>query len=249
MVRSKLSSVVVLTAMLGGMALFVAACGSSGPEQQLLTNFFRASRVRDNATLANIAAVEFDTRTEGVVETFNITNIGQEQRRQLQIKQLTKDAEDAKKADEEFAKKKKEYQDANLEAIERVVKAERENKKVTGKDAGVQVAWTKWRDEQAQYTKKVSDVQEKLDAEKALAESSLTPPGRATTNVSNMDVTLVNKDVTIDADVRLPSGQMTKKAMVATLQQAIGKGPDGKELQGRWLIVGIKQAGATQPVG
>jgi len=246
MVRSKLSSVVVLTAMLGGVALFVAACGSSGPEQQLLTNFFRASRIRDNATLANISATTFDVRTDGAVEKFTVTNIGQEQRRQLQIKELTKEAEDAKTADEEFAKKKKVYQDANIEAIERVVKAERESKKVTGKDAEVQAAWTKWRDEQSQYTKKVSDLGEKLDAEMGFAGVSLSAPGRATTDVSNMDVTLVSKDVTINAQVRPPNGQTAQKTLVVTIQQAVGKAADGKEQQGRWLVVAVKP-GAGQP--
>ncbi len=249
MVRSKLSSVLVLTAMLGGMALFVAACGSSSPEQQLLTNFFRASRIRDNATLANLAAVSFDPRADGAVEKFSITNVGAEQRRQLQIKELTKEADEAKKADQEFSKKKKEYQDANIDAIQRVVKAEQENKKVTGKDADVQAAWSKWRDEQAQYTKKVSELREKLDNEKALAETSLTAVGRATTDISNMDVTVISKDVTVDADVKTPSGQMAKKTLVVTIQQAVGKGADGKEKQGRWMIVGVKQPGSGQPVG
>ncbi len=240
MVRSKLSSVVVLTAMLGGVALFMAACGASGPEQQLLTNFFRASRVRDNATLANIAAVSFDVRTDGAVERFTITTVGPEQRKQLQIKELTKEAAEAKQADEEFAKKKKEYQDANIDAIQRVVKAEQENRKVTGKDAEVQAAWSKWRDEQSQYTKKVSDVSQKLEHEKAVAETSMTAPGRATVDVSDMDVSLVTKDVTIEADVRPPSGPSAKKTLVVTVQQAVGKGPDGTEKPGRWMIVGIK---------
>ena len=151
--------------------------------------------------------------------------------------------------DEEFAKKKKEYQDANIDAIQRVVKAERENKKVTGKDAEVQAAWSKWRDEQAQYTKKVSEVREKLDNEKALAETSLTAVGRATTDVSTMDVTIVSKDITVEADVKPPSGQTAKKTLVVTIQQAVGKGADGKEKLGRWMIVGIKQPGSGQPVG
>ncbi len=248
MVRSKLSSVVLITAMLGGVALFVAACGSSGPEQQLLTNFFRASRVRDNATLANISAVTFNTRDNGAVERFTITNVGPEQRRQLQIKELAKEAEDAKKADEDFAKKKREYQDANIEAIQRVVKAERESAKITGKDAEVQAAWTKWREEQSQYTKKVSDLRGRLADEKALAETSLTAPGRATTDVTSMDVTLVSKDITIDADVLTPQGQTVKQTMTVTIEQAVGKNAEGQDQQGRWIITRIKQPGAGQPV-
>ncbi len=40
--------------------LAVTSCAGAPPEQQLLTNFFRASRVRDNATLSNIATIEFN---------------------------------------------------------------------------------------------------------------------------------------------------------------------------------------------
>ncbi len=248
MFRSKLGSVLVLTAMLGSVALFIAACGSSSPEGQMLTGFFRAARVRDNATLANISATSFDVRTEGTVERFTVSTVGPEQRKQLQIKELAQQADEAKQADEAFAKKKKEYQDANIDAIQRVVKAEREKGKITGKDAEVQAAWTKLRDEQSQYTKKVSELRAKLGDEKSLAEMSLTPPGRATVDVTTMDVTLVSKDVTIEADVKSPEGTVQKQTMVVTLQQAIGKGADGKELPGRWIITSIKKSGAGQPV-
>jgi hypothetical protein len=85
MQRSKVRPFVLLAPVIGGFALLAAACGSSGPEQQILTNFFRAARVRDNTTLANISAVSFDARTIGTVQDFEITNAGEEQRRQLQI--------------------------------------------------------------------------------------------------------------------------------------------------------------------
>ena len=65
--------------------LAVTSCGGSSAEQQLLTNFFRASRVRDNATLSNLATVEFNPRISGTVQDFEVTNIGAEQRRTLQI--------------------------------------------------------------------------------------------------------------------------------------------------------------------
>src|SRR6266511_4366387 len=72
------------------LVLFVMAvtsCAGSPPEQQLLTNFFRASRVRDNATLSNISTIEFNARTDGTVQDFEITSVAPEQRRTLQIQQ------------------------------------------------------------------------------------------------------------------------------------------------------------------
>lgn len=243
MQRSKVRSFVLLAPVIGGFALLAAACGSSGPEQQILTNFFRAARVRDNTTLANISAVSFDARTIGTVQDFEITNAGEEQRRQLQIKQLMDEEVQAKQADDEFAKKKKEYQDANLEAIERVVKAERSNQKLSGKDAEVQAAWTKWREEQGQSSKRLSEARAKASNERAQAAASLTAPGRPEVDVAGMSVEVITKQVTVNAQVRDPNGQTAPKTFVFTLQRAIGKGADGQEHEGRWLITAIRPEG------
>ncbi len=240
-------SAIILVTFFGGVALLTAACGMGrAPEEQVLTNFFRASRVRDNATLANISAVSFDARTDGTVQDFEVVNIGEEQRRTLQIKQLADEEEKAKQDDAEFAKKKKQYQDANLEAIERVVKAERSRASVRGKDAEVQAAWAKWREEQGQYQKRLSEARSKLANERALAVNSLTSPGRPDVDVSNMDVELVTKQVTVNAEVRDPSGSTTPKTLVFTLQKAVGNGPDGEQ-DGRWIITSIRPQGAGSP--
>ena len=53
---------------------FVVGC-SRPPEQQFLTQFFRAARGRDNTTVGRMSAVEIDPRTQGSVEDFEITNI------------------------------------------------------------------------------------------------------------------------------------------------------------------------------
>jgi hypothetical protein len=245
--RSRIRTLILFVPVIGGFALLAAACSSRSQEQQLLQNYFRASRIRDNTTLANIAAVAFDPRTDGTVENFDITDVGKESRRQLQIKQLTKDEEDARKADADFAKKKKEYQDQNIEAIERVVKAERARQTVKGKDAEVQAAWTKWRDEQAQYQRKLADARTRLANERAMAVSSLTPPGRGDVDVSNMDVEMLTKQVTINAQVRMPNGPTAPRTMVVTLQKAIGKASDGQTREGRWMITGIRPEGGGAP--
>ena len=247
MQRSRVRSFVLLAPVIGGFAVLAAACGSSGPEKQILTNFFRAARVRDNTTLANISAVTFDARTIGTVQDFEITKSGEEQRRTLQIKQLMDEEEQAKRADEEFSKKKREYQDANLEAIERVVKAERSNQTLRGKDAEVQAAWTKWRDDQSQSSKRLSEARAKASNERAQAATSLTAPGRPDVDVTAMNVEVITKQVTVSAQVRDPNGQTSPKTFVFTLQRAIGKGADGKEREGRWVITGIRPEGAGAP--
>jgi hypothetical protein len=240
---------ITLVTLFGGLALMTAACSMGrSAEEQVLTNFFRASRVRDNATLANISAVSFDARSEGTVQNFDVVNIGEEQRRTLQIKQLADEEEKAKQDDAAFARKKREYQDANLEAIERVVKLERSGGTIRGKDAEVQAAWAKWRDEQSQYQKRLSEARARHANERALAINSLTAPGQPDVNVEGLNVDLVTKQVTINAEVREPNGGATStKSYVFTLQRAMATGgPDG-ERDGRWIITSIRPQGAGAP--
>ena len=52
--------------------------------------------------------------------------------------------------------------------------------------------------------------------------------------------------MTIDAPVKLPSGQTAQKTLVVTLQRAELKGE--RPITGRWIVTGIKDAsgaGAT----
>lgn len=229
----------LLVSALVGLA-FAAACGASGPEQQALANFFRASRARDSAGLANIAAVAFDPRTDGIVQEFTIVSIGAEERRPMDIKKLAAEEEAAKQAESDFSMKKRAYQNDNMEAIQRVVKAEGAKETLKGKDAEVQAAWAKWRDDQSQYSKKLSDARVKASGERGRAVASLTMPGREDVDVSAMDVELVTKLVTINAQVKDPGGQTAPKTLVLTMQHAIGKKPGGESQEGHWMITAIK---------
>ena len=67
----------------------------------------------------------------------------------------------------------KEYQDKNLDAINRVVKIEQSGKgKPTGKDLEVQAGWRTWRDESSVVQKAVSEARMALQAERKVADLS-----------------------------------------------------------------------------
>jgi hypothetical protein len=226
------------------LGIFEAACTSAPPEQQLLINFFRAARVRDNTTLGNIAAVNFNPRTEGTVEDFAIVSVSPEQRRPVQIRALIDEEAKAREEEAAFTKKQAEFQTANRDAIGRVAKAESASQPVRGADVAVQASLTKWRSEQAQYARRLSDVRTRLTRERSMAVSSLTPPGQRDVDVSNMDVELVTKEVTVNAQVRSPEGQTIPRTLVFTFQRAAGTG-GGQTREGRWLIVGLQQPGGA----
>ena len=221
------------------LLLFAMACGGASTEEQLLTNFFRASRVRDNATLSNITTVEFNPRDAGTVQDFEVLTVSEEQRRALQIRQAMEEADKAKAAEAEFTQRKRAYQDDHVETLLRISKNQREKQPIAAKDTEVLDAWNKLATEELATKKASSAARAKLASESSLAIGSLTPPGRPDVDVKGMDVEVASKEVTVNAQVKSPDGQTAAKTLVFTFQRAIGK-KDGQTTEGRWLITGLK---------
>ena len=236
------ASVYVLASMVL-MAAALSACSSANAnEENLVRQFFRASSLRDNMTLANFAVVAFDPKAEGTVSDFDVTAVSPEKTEPLRVIELSKALTEAEAANKAFNEKQKTYQDANMEAIDRVLKAESAGRKLSGKDAQIQAEWTKWRDDTGAEAKKVSSARAELSNARPLAELSLMPnAGAATPTIEEMDGTMVSKDITIAATVKAPDGGTSKKNYVVTAQRAIVKGKEG-DRQGRWIITGIKPA-------
>ena len=234
-------SVYFLAPMLFMSAILSGACGASHPEQQPLQQFFRASGMRDDQTLANFAVVTFDPKTDGQVTGFTIVNVSQPVVTPLKIKDLNKALEDAQAADKEFNDRKKAYQDSHVDALKRVLDAERTKKKLSGADAAVQAEWTKWRDESGASAKKVSEARSQLSAARPIAELSMSTPNGPTPDLTNVDGQMESKDVTIDANVKAPDASTSKKQLVVTMQRAVIKTPQGDK-NGKWIITSVKPA-------
>ena len=58
-------------------ALTAVACAASAEEQTLL-KFFEAARTLDRAIIDKYATVGFNPRTDGIVQTFTVTDAGQD---------------------------------------------------------------------------------------------------------------------------------------------------------------------------
>lgn len=242
MVRPRPSMFALSLPLIAG-ALLASAC-SSPPEQQQLKKYFDASRMRDNGTLANIATVSFSPTERGTVTGFEIVSVTPETRRPLKIKELAAAEEAARLADEEFNKKKKEYQDGNLTAIERVLKAEAARASLRGADAEVQKAWTTWREQAAEHAKKLADARKALGSERSFAEISVYD-ARNPVDATKYDGELVEKEVTIKAKVRAADGTVQDKDLTVKMMKAdLTGGPEGKTVNGRWIITGITGDGA-----
>ena len=226
--------------------LLVAACGSTPVEQQLLTQFFRAARVRDNTTLAGMSAVSFDPRTEGTVQDFKIDSIGAQQHRKLQVQEFTAEQDKTRADQVEFTKKMRDFYQSNSLTIDRVMKADQAKQPVGGKDAELLTEWKKWDADSRDLERKLSQARQKVAKEKSLAVASLTAPGRDDVDVTSVDVDIVTEPVVVTAQVQSPDGQTTPKTFVVTLQRASGK-KDGQTIEGRWIITSIQPQGAAAP--
>ncbi len=227
------------------LAVIIMGACSSPPEQPIVYQFFTASRLRDSTSLQNFAVVTFDPATAGTVNSFAITSVGPEQRKPLNLRALGQALDDVNAEDDALMRRKMDYQNANMDAIRRLLKAERENEKLKGKDAEAQATWTKFRDDMSQMMKKVAEAKSKFAAESKLVELSVVDP-RNPVDVKKYDVDLVTKDVTVSASVKPPGGQTATKTLVVTMQRAVLKGD--REIAGRWIITGVRDA-AGVPAG
>ena len=223
-------------------ALGLTAC-SSPPEQPILNQFFTASRLLDNSSLDNFSTVIFEPRTRGTVTSFTITGVTPEQHKALDIKALAQAHDDAKAADTAFNTRKQEYESENREAIRRVLKAERENASLKGKDAEVQAAWIKFREEGTQISRRISAARTKLASERSIVDLSVTSDPRNPVDLKKYDTELVSKDVTVSATVRLPTAETAQRMLVVTMERAVLRGD--KPITGRWIITNVKDAAAS----
>ena len=238
------TSVYLLASMVLAVATLSACSSQYASEENLVRQFFRASGLRDSQTLANFATVSFDPKTEGTVGTsdFEVTAVSPERSEPMRVVEFDKALKDAESANKTFNETKKTYQDANAEAIDRVLAAERAGRKLTGKDAQIQAEWTKWRDNSSAEAKKVSAARAALADSRPIAEMSLMAnAGSPTPTVEELNGTMVSKDITVRAQVKGADGATSEKTYVLTAQRAVVKTDKG-ERQGKWIITGLKPA-------
>lgn len=247
MFRPRSLRIVIAPALILAIVAMTGCATGGGEENTTLRKYFNASRMRDNATLANIATVAFDPDTHGQVQGFSVVSASPDQVTPLTLKQHQAELKAAQDAEAEFSKKKKEYQDANTEAIDRILKAEAANKPLKGKDADIQKEWTKWRDETKTFAAKVTEARKTLNVDRPVVEISVMDP-REPVIVTDYDGDLSTKELTIDAKVKAADGTTSQKQFVFTIQRATLKGITGKDgkprdMVGRWVITKFVEAG------
>ena len=239
MPHSKMSKTMtfgLFAGMLLASAGVLTGCGGGGEERALLNRFFTASRLGDRTTSGNIAMVAFDRDEDGSISNFNVTSLSEEQRRPLLMRELADELAQAQADEQEHSSRMRVYQDENLEAIARVIDAERAGEDVARGDQAVQAAWTTWRAEAQVQSRSVSDAQGALNDESQIAEVSAFDPSNRI-DVREYDGELLTKEVAINATVEMADGS-EERTMVVTLHKVVlGSGDD--MIEGRWIISDI----------
>lgn len=237
---TKARALVAIAILLVPLAVLAVACSSAPPEQQTLNQFFRAARNRDNETIARMSAVDFDPRRQGEVVGFEITNVSEERRAPLAFREMIEAANKASAAETEFRKKRLEWESANRPALEAIAKMEREAQpRFTPAQATMKAEWEKWRSEASAMQKAASAARAAVASATGPAEASLSQPGQPELVPEKFEGELLSKDVTVNAEVRSPTGETAQKTLVITIQRVVGK-MDGVDRNGRPIITRIQ---------
>jgi hypothetical protein len=216
------------------------------PEEKIVKDFFRASRLRDNAALGTFATTSFDPNRQGQVTELKVLSVSPERSSPLSLKQYDTTFAEAAASHKAFAREKYNFQQGNLEAIRRIEKLESSNTPVPRRDATVQATWSKWRDDELKHLKAVSDARVTLGRAKSVAQLSLSKPNGPMPDLTNVTGNVVEKDITVDAAVKLPDGQTVRKNLVVTASRAVMKDQKGETLTGRWIITKLQEAEAPK---
>lgn len=220
------------------LILATVAC-SRPPEQQLLTQFFRAARGRDNGTTSRMSAVTLDPREQGSVESFSITSISEEKRAPLTFRPLIDAVAKAQADESEFLKKKVEYQIANQKAIEEVLKlSNNPSAKLTPAQVKTKEEWDKWVQGVRDYQRAVSQAKAALSSGTGAAEASLTQPNQPALDPNKFEGETISKDVVVAAKMKTPEGQDVDKTLTITFTRVTGR-MDGVQREGRPIITKI----------
>lgn len=236
--QSRLRATLAVALVVTPLSILAVACSSSS-EQQLLNQFFRASRTRDNETLARMSAVEIDPREHGEVTDFEVTNVGEERRTPLDFKGLIAAQQKAADDEADFRKRRVEFESANRPALEAIAKMERqEDAKFNAVQTKLKEEWDKWRGDALEVNKATSAARAALSNASGPAEASLAQPGQPAFDPGKFEGELIEKDVTVNAEIT-KDGQTTNKTLVITIQRVEGT-QDGEQRSGRPIIARIE---------
>lgn len=219
----------LLTVALG---LWLSSC--SGPESQVITKFFMATKSKDNATLTSLSLVGFPEE----ITAWKVTDVGPERREPFKLAELAKSVEEAKRARDrqfdEFANWRQGYVE-DLMSIEEKL---RKNPAATfkGSQAEVHATWEKYRGERRELEARLNETERLLEGQQRLTGMSLLGPSDPKSLQAYTGEVVVKE---VGVSVKVKSGE--EKPYLFTLQRyALTHAQNKRAAQARWIITDIK---------
>jgi hypothetical protein len=200
MSRSIVKRSLVLGAVFLAGGSLLAACGGGGDEQTIVRSFFQAARFDDRTSLGNMSLVSFTPQDDGIASGVGVDFVGTEDRRPLQMIELSQALTETRDGETNFRAEKKMYQDQNEEIITMVIETDREGEDPSNADirravnavAGrsgerapgnnrlrlemfneVRGAWNTQVSEEREWARRVSEAQNALNNERRVVDVSL----------------------------------------------------------------------------
>ena len=231
MSRSIVKRSLVLGAVFLAGGSLLAACGGGGDELTIARSFFQAARFDDRTSLGNMSLVSFTPQDDGIASGVGVDFVGTEDRRPLQMIELSQALTETRDGETNFRAAKKMYQDQNEEIITMVIETDREGEDPSNADirgaanawAGrtgerapgnnrlrremfdeIRVAWHAQVAEERDWARRVSDATNAINAERRVVDVSLYDFIRDSPEpieVLEYGGELVTKQVTVSATV------------------------------------------------
>ena len=207
------------------VAAFTIACGNQ--ETQVIENFFRAVKAKDNQTVTSFSMVQFDQE----VKTWKVKNVGEEQRTPAPLASL---AIALKAADEAAAQNKKDagaYFNAHPLEVDKVKPlvesggAIPKNLQQTAED------WKRFNDADKELKSKAAEAKQAYEREKRLVTMSTGQAGEADALVGDLIIKTATVEVETGGDVKTYAIQLRKYDVAPAGQTA--------KVMSRWLIQSI----------
>ena len=201
MSRSMVKRSLVLIAVVLSGGLLAAACGGGGDELLLARSFFQAARFDDRTSLGNMSLVPFTPQDDGIASSPSVEFVGEEERRSLQMIELSQALVETRDGETNFRNEKKMYQDSNEELITLAIESGREGEDPSNADIrgavqawtsrtgervernnnagrrehfnGIRDSWNMQVAEERDWARKVSDAQNAVNDERSIVDVSL----------------------------------------------------------------------------
>lgn len=207
------------------LAAITIACGSQ--EGQVIDNFFRATKAKDNQTVISFSMVQFDQE----VKTWKVKSVGEEQRAPAPLSKLAAAHQAADEAAAENKKDEGAYFNTHPLEVDKVKTLLEKGGPIPANLEKTATDWKRFIDADKDLKEKVDESQKAYDREKRLVTMS-------TGKAGDVD-SLVGDVISNTAIVEVDSGSGVKSYSIQLRKYDVTAGGKGAKLMSRWLIQSI----------